>query len=100
MVLMPNRDLSDYDSSDEEWRASQSRAKAPAAAAAPKRAPAAYRSLDDDNAPTRKSLLDPNDPFGDEDDELQTPVQERQRMQCGFYGAFALLPLTMAGTEI
>jgi len=75
--------LSDYDSSDEEWRASQSKARAPAPApaASSKRAPAAYRSLDDDNAPGRKGLLDPNDPFGDEMDELETPVQERQRMQ-------------------
>ncbi|WVW86142.1 hypothetical protein I302_108183 [Kwoniella bestiolae CBS 10118] len=94
-------DFSDYDynSSDEEWRAShqKSRSRGPSRrqslAAEPKqqqRQPPArdYEALEDDllgtSAPGgRKGLLDPNDPFGDPfADDNDTPIQENRRMQC------------------
>jgi hypothetical protein len=43
-----------------------------------------WASLDDDASSIhRGGLLDPNDPFGDPfADDNDTPLQERQRMQC------------------
>lgn len=80
-------DFSDYDSSDDDYRRSKSRrqstAQAPAAAA--KRGSVSYRTLEEEGGHGRKGLLDPNDPFGDpfaDVDELETPIQERPRMQC------------------
>ncbi|WRT70251.1 uncharacterized protein IL334_007246 [Kwoniella shivajii] len=81
-------DFSSYDSSDEEWQAShrvksrrQSHAKpAPPAAKSHREQ---YASLEDDYPQGRKSLLDPNDPFGDPfaDEGDETPIQENRRMQ-------------------
>lgn len=87
-----NRALSDYsddyDSSDDEWQRARSRRQS-LAGQKPKPAPQArereWATLDDDQSSIhRGGLLDPNDPFGDPfaaDDD--TPMHERQRMQCG-----------------
>ncbi|OCF61240.1 hypothetical protein L486_00886 [Kwoniella mangroviensis CBS 10435] len=93
-------DFSDYeyDSSDEEWRASHQKARSrgpsrrQSLAAEPqqyqRQAPARdYEALDDDftggaGGGNRKGLLDPNDPFGDPfADDNDTPIQENRRMQ-------------------
>ncbi|ORX40626.1 hypothetical protein BD324DRAFT_611568 [Kockovaella imperatae] len=79
-------DYSDYDynSSDDEWRASRSRR--PSMAAGPSHAKSSgqanhYRSLADDGTHAKKGLLDSNDPFGDPfADDNDTPLGEKQRM--------------------
>jgi hypothetical protein len=45
-----------------------------------------WASLEDDQASVhRGGLLDPNDPFGDPfADDNDTPLHEKQRMQCKF----------------
>ena len=76
-------DFSDYDSSDEEWRMAHGRPAAPAASGRKSgpssRRPShnAYAQMDEEPV-QRKSLLS-DDPFAD---DMDTPVQERQRMQC------------------
>lgn len=81
-------DFSDYDSSDAEWQAAHgsgavANKKAPAAGPS-SRVPREYASLEDDY-PGQSGLLEKEDdnPFGDPfADELDTPVQEKQRLQC------------------
>lgn len=73
-------DFSDYDSSEDEYQARRSRRQS---FAKPARQEPAYRSLEEEGGVGRKGLLDPNDPFGDPfADDIETPVQERQRMNC------------------
>ncbi|OWZ72599.1 hypothetical protein AYX14_01923 [Cryptococcus neoformans] len=80
-------DFSDYDSSDAEWQAAHgsgavANKKAPAAGPS-SRVPREYASLEDDY-PGQSGLLEKEDdnPFGDPfADELDTPVQEKQRLQ-------------------
>jgi hypothetical protein len=91
----------DYDSSDNEWRAAhpssrRQSAQHPGIAVdssshhtsahrSQQRPPREYASLEDDVDPRggRQGLLDPNDPFGDPfADDMETPVQEKPRMQC------------------
>ena len=89
LKLMSGRlsDYSDYDynSSDEEWRASHSRRPSVAKPKGHARSGSksqAYTSLEDDGH-AKKGLLDPNDPFGDPfADDNDTPVGEKQRMTC------------------
>lgn len=75
-------DFSDYDSSDEEWRMAHGRPSAPTTSGRKSgpssRRPShnAYAQMDDEPV-QRKSLLS-DDPFAD---DMDTPVQERQRMQ-------------------
>jgi hypothetical protein len=49
-----------------------------------------WASLDDDQSSIhRGGLLDPNDPFGDPfADDNDTPLHEKQRMQCRLIGDF------------
>lgn len=75
----------DYDSSDEEWQRARSRRQSLAGQKAqPKAQDREWATLDDDQSSIhRGGLLDPNDPFGDPfADDNDTPVHERQRMQC------------------
>lgn len=83
-MLSSLSDLSDYDSSDNEHHATQSRQQSNVkGASAPKRNEVAYRALEEESGHGRKGLLDPNDPFGDPfADETDTPMQDRPRMQC------------------
>ena len=83
-------DYSDgYDSSDDEWQRARSRRQSMAGQKAPppqqrQQQNREWASLDDDASSIhRGGLLDPNDPFGDPfADDNDTPLQERQRMQC------------------
>lgn len=90
--VFANRGLSDYsedyDSSDDDWQRARSRRQS---LAGQKAKPTQGRdrewaTLDDDQSGVQRGgLLDPNDPFGDPfaaDDD--TPLHERQRMQCEF----------------
>ena len=92
-------DFSDYDSSEEEYRAAHSRQASRNATTSsfdpysykntgPSNAggAAAYRSLDDENEGATHSLMDPNDPFGDpfadENESVgQGQAQGKRRME-------------------
>lgn len=91
VLLMLCRALSDYsedyDSSDDEWQRARSRRQS-MAKSQPKAESSTrdreWAALDDDQSSINQSgLLDPNDPFGDPfADDNDTPIHERQRMQC------------------
>lgn len=77
---------SDYDSSEDEYRKARSRRQSTAAPPKSAGGKAAYKRFDDDGRHGSKGLLDPNDPFADEE---ETPIFEKPRMQCGSSVAFA-----------
>jgi hypothetical protein len=102
-------DFSDYDSSDEEYRASHSRR---ASFVQPVQQPL-YRSLEDDegDAPSANAgLLDPNDPFADPDDflgSIGSSNKPKERMECEWTilrlagdGVAELVDCTLSGTAI
>lgn len=86
-------DFSDYDSSDDEYRAAAARSRGHSRtnssrqqysefdAYAPASGSGEYTALDEETQ--HKGLLDPNDPFGDPfaDDNAATPRTEKQRME-------------------
>lgn len=87
-------DFSDYDSSEDEWRATHSRQQSRqydyrhnyGGSSSKNPDPQegnTYQSLEDEFG--SKGLLDPNDPFGDpfaDDEEATTPHQEKPRQEC------------------
>lgn len=81
-------DFSDYDSSDAEWQAAHGSgtvANKKASTAGPSsHVTREYASLEDDFSGKSGLLAKEDDnPFGDPfADELDTPVQEKQRLQC------------------
>ncbi len=77
-------DFSDYDSSDDERR-QPAQARRQSTSQGGKRNEVSYRAVEEESGHGRKGLLDPNDPFGDPfADGLETPMQERPRMQCAY----------------